>query len=238
MLDMSGHRLPPIHDTVRLWDKNESAVLQACLAFRKKAAPGWTLAFLREKAPYVFGGQLSENSLRVAVRRYVPPESQRSVFEGLGLLLRFIQRHQWEGKELPPCDMLFDGLPVELRPVGTYYSHILKQKFALALQPRLENVPTDEQFRIWLSALNYRYCHSPADSVSPMIVDLSKNPVSGKRELRELISRKIPLLSEAEMNTRLHVVASNYKMAINQIPELPTKTKPKTNPGQGHLSLR
>jgi hypothetical protein len=218
---MIGHRLPPIHDAVRLWERNDVATLRACIAYRKRKLPGWTLAFLREKASYIFSGELNESALRQAVRKYVPPDSQKSVLEGLDLLLRFIERHRWQGKQLPPCDLVFDGLPVQLRPIGIYSSNVLKKKCVLALQPRLEDVPTNEQFRIWLSAMHYRYCKDSAGTLSAMIVDLSKNPVSGKRELREITSRKFPLLPEKEMNARFQLIASSYGRAIQEVPDLP-----------------
>lgn len=232
---MADHRLPPIYDAVRLWGKSGPETLRACVAFRKRQPPGWTLAFLRNKAPYIFSGEIKESALRQAVRKYVPSESQRSVFEGLDLLLRFIKKHKWQGKQLSGCDLVYEGLATQLQPIGAYYSESLKRKFVLGLQPRLENIPTDEQFRIWLSALHYQYCIGRSEPLGAMIVDLSKSTVNGKRELRELTSKKIPLLSIDEMNERMTLVGLSYNQAIKVVPELPSRPTPKISPAQRKL---
>ena len=228
--------LPPIHDAVRLWDKSDTATLRSCIAFRKRKRPGWTLAFLREKAPYIFNGELKEHALRQAVEQYVPSESQKSVLHGLDLLLRFIKKHDWHSrKAIPTCDLVYEGLRTQLRPVGVYESKLLNKKFVIALQPRLEDVPTNEQFRIWLSAIQHRYCNNVSDNREPMIVDLAKNLVSGKRELREITKEKIELLDQIEFDGRLTLVARNYKKAIEIVPELPERPPPKQDRRQKKL---
>lgn len=215
-----ANQLPPIHDAVRLWQKTRPATLQACVRFRRKVNPGWTLAFLREKARYVFSGEVADGALRTAIRKFVPPESQLSVHQGLNLLLRSIEKHKWTGGPVPSRELRFEGLATKLTPIGKYYSELRKETFVVALQPRLEDVPDDEQFRIWLSAIHYSYCENLDDRLIAMIVDLSKNRVNGQRQFRELEPTKMPLLASAEMNDRLGLVASCYNEAIKVVPEM------------------
>ncbi len=233
---MNSH-LPPIHDSVRLWQGTEEATLRACIAFRKRVLPGWTLSWLRESAAHVFVGELAESALRQAVRANVPEEAQRSVMRGLELLLAFIEKHRWQGKALPPRTISCGALCTELRPIGEYYSHLLNKRFLLALQPRLEDVPNFEQFRIWHSALDYEFCTNSSELPETMIVDLSKNLVSGKRELRELTSVKLPLLERTELRSRLELIASCYKRAIDEVPHLPERQHHPRNARQKELQL-
>jgi hypothetical protein len=230
-------RLPPIHDTVRLWQGSDLATFQACVSFRKRVAPGWTLSWLRESAAHVLAGELAESALRQAVRANVPEKAQRSVLRGLELLLEFIEKHRWEGIGIPARDIRCGALNTEIRPIGKYYSQTLKRRSLLALQPRLDDVPSFEQFRIWHSAIHYEFCTDPSEPLEAMIVDLSKNQVSGKRELHELTERKLPILERAELSARLTLVGSCYKRAIETVPHLPEKTPHKRSREQKELQL-
>ena len=222
---MSDNNLPPIHDAVRLWQGNEAATLRECVASRKRRLPGWTLSWLRESAANVLSGELKSSALRQAVRTHVPLVAQRSVLKGLELLLEFIQKHKWQGTELAAREIACDDLTVVLRPIGKYYSALLQKEYLLAIQPRLEDVPTDEQFRIWHSALHYEFCRGELGHLEVMIVDLSKNEISEKRELRELTSKKLPLLLPEETTQRLDLIGSCYQKAIELVPHLPERAR-------------
>ncbi len=71
---------------------------------------------------------------------------------------------------------------------------------------------------MWRSALFYEFCEGPDVA---MIVDLSKNSVSQKRELREITAHKFPLLKKTELDERLEVVAACYRKAIEDVPARP-----------------
>jgi hypothetical protein len=98
-------------------------------------------------------------------------------------------------------------------------------------------VPGFEQFRIWHSAIHYEFCTDPSEPLDAMIVDLSKNQVSGKRELRELTEKKLPLLERAELNARLRLIGSCYKKAIEVVPHLPERAPTHRHRGQKELQL-
>lgn len=211
--------LPPIHDAVRFWQKSEAATLSACLKFRRTPLPGFTLAWLRHAAPAIMTRELTETALRHAVRDKVYPDSQQSVLRSLELFWRFVEKHQWKGKTIAArAYRLPSGVGIRVEPIGKYFSEFTKTDWIVALQPRQDEIPNTEQFAMWRSALFYEYCDGSDIS---MIVDLSKNLVSQKRELREITSRKYPLLEKAELDERLETVAACYLKAIEVVPERP-----------------
>ena len=210
-------RLPPIHDLVRFWYHTKDATLGACVQFRKRPLPGWTLSWLRQAAPFIMTGELSEIALRHAVRGKVFPEAQPSVLKAVELLSRFVEDHKWAGKSLPASSYkLPDGSSVKVEAIGRYFSSKTKSDWLVAIQPRQHDIPNDEQFAMWRSVLRYEFDAADEDV---MIVDLSKNSVSQKRELREITNRKFPALSKAELDERLDFIASCYLRAMEIVPE-------------------
>ncbi|MDO9298076.1 hypothetical protein [Bradyrhizobium sp.] len=164
---------------------------------------------------------MSEIALRHAVREKVFPEAQPSVLKAVELFWRFVEKHKWRGNSLSASAYrLPNGLSVKIDPIGKYYSQHTKSEWLVALQPRQGDVPDDEQFCMWRSALVYELC---AGEDAAMIVDLSKNPVSQKRELREVTARKFPLLAKSELDERLELVSGCYRKAIDLIPERPRR---------------
>ena len=213
--------LPPIHDLVRFWRKSETATLAACVQFRRTPLPAWTLAWLRHAAPIIMTRELSHIALRNAVREKVFPEAQPSVLKAVELFWKFVERHQWKGNSLSASGYrLPGGLSVKVEPVGRYFSLHTKSEWLVALQPRQGDVPNDEQFSMWRSALVYEFC---AGKDMAMIVDLSKNPVSQKRELRELTARKFPVVAKGDLDERLELVGACYRKAIDLVPERPRR---------------
>jgi hypothetical protein len=211
--------LPPIHDFVRFWQKSEAATLSACVKFRKTPLPGWTLAWLRHAAPVIMTREISETALRHAVRERVFPEAQPSVLKAVELFWKFAEKHQWKGRaQLASAYKIPSGLTVKVDPIGRYFSQHTKSEWLVALQPRQDDIPNDEQFKIWRSVLVYEFC---AGEDAAMIVDLSRNSVNQKRELRELTARKFPLLTKNELDERLEFVGACYRKAIDLVPERP-----------------
>ena len=103
-----------------------------------------------------------------------------------------------------------------------------RRKCLLTLQPRLDDGPNHEQFRIWLSALHYEFCCDPLESLEAVIIDLSRDERTDKRRLRELTPLTLPLLEKSELDKRLDLVATCYLRAIELVPELPMRRpKPK-----------
>jgi hypothetical protein len=233
---MSAENLPPIHDTARLWQGGEEETLHACNRYRRTQAAGWSLSFLRDAAPRVFAGELTETALWRAVRAHVPEEGRDSVWKGLKLLLNFVQRHQWRGVEIRPRDVpVGHGFTVRITPIGVFSSNLMKGKWLLAIQPRLDDVPTLEQFRIWHSALHYQFCCDPLDPLDALIVDLSRNEVSGQRRLRRLSAEQLPILEKKELDDRFDLVASCFKRSIELVPELSIRRRRERDTGQGEL---
>lgn len=217
--------LPPIHDLVRFWRRSEAAALAACIQFRKTPVPAWTLGWLRHAAPVIMTGELSQTALRHAVREKVFSEAQPSVLKAVDLFWRFVEKHQWRGKALSESAYtLPSGLGVRIGPIGRYFSEHTKSDWLVALQPRQDDIPNDEQFSMWRSALVYEFC---GGEDTAMIVDLSKNPISQKRELREITARKFPLLAKSELDERLELVGHCYRTAIDIIPERPRRPPPR-----------
>jgi hypothetical protein len=217
--------LPPIHDLVRFWRKSEAASLSACVQFRKTPMPTWTLAWLRHAAPTIMTGELSQIALRHAVREKVFPAAQPSVLKAVELFCRFVEKHQWRGKALSESAYpLPSGLGVRINSIGRYFSEHTKSDWLVALQPRQDDISNDEQFSMWRSALVYEFC-SGEDAA--MIVDLSKNPISQKREVREITARKFPLLAKSELDERLELVGHCYRTAIDLVPERPRRPPPR-----------
>lgn len=213
--------LPPIHDLVRFWHRSPEATLGACLQFRRKPLPGWTLNWLRQAAPIIMTRELSEIALRHAVREKVFPEGQASVLKAVELFVEFVKAHQWAGNSLSPSFYeLPNGAKVKTEVIGRYFSKKTGSEWVVALQPRQDEIPNDEQFAMWRSALCYEFNVSK-DEV--MILDLSRNRVSGKREIREITGRKFPLLPKAELDDRLNLTASSYQRAIEIVPERPRR---------------
>jgi hypothetical protein len=164
------------------------------------------------------------------VKENVPPESQQSVLRALELFWRFVEKHKWTGVALSAGSYrLPSGIEVKLRMIGRYYSEHLKETWILALQPRQDDAPNPEQYSMWRSALFYEFC-KVKDNV--MIVDLSKNMVSQKRELRELTARKCPILARSDLEDRLELVAACYRKAVELIPERPSRPKFDKDSGQ------
>lgn len=164
---------------------------------------------------------LTETALRNAVREKVFPEAQKSVLRGLELFFRFVEKHEWRGKGLSAQNYrLPSGAEIKLEPIGRYFSSYLKAQWLVALQPRQDDFPDSEQFCMWRSALYYQFCN---DIDNVMIVDLSKNSVSQKRQLREVTSEKFPLLDRSELDDRLELVAASYQRAVELIPERPAR---------------
>jgi hypothetical protein len=220
LIDMA-EGLPPIHDLVRFWRRSEVTTLAACVQFRRTPLPSWTLAWLRHAAPAIMTGELSEIALRHAVREKVFPEAQSSVLKAVELFWKFVEKHQWKGNALSESAYaLPSGLSLKIRSIGRYFSQHTESEWLVALQPRQDDVPNDEQFSMWRSALVYEFC---AGEDAVMIVDLSKNPVNQKRELRELTARKFPLLARRELDERLDLVAHCYRQAMDTIPERPRR---------------
>jgi len=233
---MGEKLLPPIHDTARLWHRTEVATLNACIAYRRRQRPGWTLSWLRENAVHILNGDIAETALRHSISQYVPPESRKSILHALELLLRFVRKYQWQGIELPTHDVpVGRGFILRVRPVGVFLSRTKGRKVAIALQPRLDYAPNDEQNRIWFSAVHYEFCCDPLDPLETMIVDLSKDATSGKRRLLELTSPKIAILPKKEFDERLDLIATCYEKAIDLVPELPAKPPKPKDPNQTEL---
>jgi hypothetical protein len=211
--------LPPIHDLVRFWHRSSDATLGACVQFRRKPLPGWTLGWLRQAAPIIMIRGLSETALRHAVREKVFQEGQASVLKAVELFVEFAEAHQWSGNSLSPSFYeLPSGAKIRTAAIGRYFSKKTEKEWLVALQPRQNEIPNDEQFAMWRSVLCYEY-EAADDRV--MIVDISKNPVSQKRELREITSRKFPMISKSILDDRLDLVASCYRKAIEIVPERP-----------------
>ncbi len=166
-------------------------------------------------------GGLTKTALRNAVREKVFPEAQKSVLHGLELFFGFVEKHQWQGKDLSAQNYrLPSGAVIKIEPIGRYFSKHLNSEFLIALQPRQDGFPDHDQFCMWRSALRYQFCR---DVDNAMIVDLSKSPVSQKRQLREVTSRKFPLLGQSELNERLEMVAASYLKAVELVPERPAR---------------
>lgn len=211
--------LPAIHDAARLWDADERAILRECRRFLQNRAPGWTLSWLREAAHQILNDELTENALWRAVNENVPEESRASVRNGLNLLLRFARKLQLQGVEVAPRDVpVGRGFTIRIRLAGIFYSPVLGRRWAIAVQPRLDDAPTLEQSRIWLSALHYEFCCDPLQPLEAMIIDLSREEFSGKRCLKELTAKNCPLLDKSELDARLDLVASCWKQAIETTP--------------------
>jgi hypothetical protein len=79
---------------------------------------------------------------------------------------------------------------------------------------------------MWRSALVYEFC---GGQDSAMIVDLSMNSISQKRELREITARKFPLLAKSELDERLELVGHCYRAAIDIVPERPRRPPPRAD---------
>jgi hypothetical protein len=164
--------------------------------------------------------ELSEIALRHAVREKVFPDAQPSVLKAVELFSRFVEKHKWTGKSLSPRSYRVRGGAIRVEAIGRYCSALTKKEWIVALQPRQDSFPSAEQFRMWRSALYYEFCKNE-DLV--MIVDLSKNPVSQKRELHEITARKHALVNQSELDERLELVASCYNKAIEIVPERPRR---------------
>src|ERR1700733_4495017 len=171
---MGERNLPPIHDAVRLWvGGDEQATLRACMRYRQKQRPGWSLSWLRESVSRVFSGKLSKSAIKVAVRTNVPADSRKSVWQAVVLLLSYVKKWNWEGVELSGRDVpVGRDCTVHIRPFGKFFSGRRKAKCLLALQPRLDSQPDYEQFRIWRSALHYEFCCDPLEPLEAIIIDL------------------------------------------------------------------
>ena len=216
-----AEQLPPIHDLVRFWQRSEASTLAACIQFRKAPLPAWSLAWLRHAAPVIMTGELSEIALRHAVKEKVFPVSQASVLKAVELFLRFVRKHQWKGNPLSESYYrLPSGSSIKIAPIGKYVSRHTKSEWIVALQPRQDDVPNDNQFSMWRSALSYEFC---PDRDRAMIVDLSRNSVNQKRELREITSSKFPLLTKAELDEKLEFVVFCYGRATEIVPERPRR---------------
>jgi hypothetical protein len=232
---MVRNALPPIHDTARLWQGNEHATLRACIQYRQKQRPGWSLSWLRESVSYIFDGKIPKGALKQAMRTKVPLDSRNSVWRAVLLLLRFVAEGGWQGVEIPGRDVpVGHKFTVKLRPIGKFFSTVRKKKCLLALQPRLDYSPSHEQFRIWHSALHYEFCCDPLEPLEAVIVDLSRNDETGKRRLRELGPSVLALLSKTELDQRLDLVARCYRKALEVVPDLPVR-RPKPTTGQSEL---
>lgn len=211
--------LPPIHDLVRFWSRSQDATIGACVQFRKMALPRVSHGWLREAAPIVMTRELPENTLRNAVRQRVYYNAQASVLKAVELFVKFAGYHEWTGKPLiPTVYRLPNGQVTTIRAIGRYFSQRTKSEWLVALQPRQDNVPNEEQFRMWRTALSLEF--GLADEAT-MIVDLSKNVVTQKRELREITSRKFAALSKDELDARFELIASCYAKAVEIVPERP-----------------
>ncbi|SFL28547.1 hypothetical protein SAMN03159423_0846 [Bradyrhizobium sp. NFR13] len=214
-----AENLPPIHDLVRFWHLSGASTMGACLSFRRTPAPVVTLGWLRKVAPIVMTRELPETALRNAVRQKVYPEAQASVLKAVELFVRFADNHQWSGNSLAPSAYrLPNGRTTKIEAIGRYFSKKTNSNWLVALQPRQEECPNDEQLRMWRSALVYEF---QSDDEGTMIVDLSKGLVTHRRELRQVTSRKFSLLSKDELDARLDQVSSYYEKAIELIPERP-----------------
>lgn len=213
----------PIYELARLWSHSERSTLEACLAFRRRAPPGWNLAWFRDRACDVIDGSINRSSLISAIDEHVPLDSRKSVTQAIDLFLGSIAKHKWKGRSLAPKSfVLSNGRNVSLRPVGRYLSAFRKDEFILALQPRSENAPNLEQFRIWHSALLHEFCDIDKKP-DVMIIDLSKSLVSGKRQISEFTSQKLQTLERSELNDRLMLVTSCYQQAVLIVPDKPRR---------------
>ncbi len=214
-----NERLPPVHEIVRFWYRSEEAILDACVKFRKTPLPTVTLGWLRDVAPVVMTRGMSKLALRRAVRSSVDPLAHTSILNGVELFYNFAVKHQWKGNSVPASAYwLPSGDSVKAALVGRYRSEHTKSEWAVALQPRQENIPDDIQFCMWRSVLFYEFCNNN-DNV--MVVDISKSPVSNKRVLREVTARKFPLLPKGELDMRLDLIRACYRRAIEIVPERP-----------------
>jgi hypothetical protein len=233
---MASSALPPIHDAARLWQGDEDATFRACVRHVRKKRPGWTLTWLRDSASFIFSGKMSKGALKQAIKANVPPDSRKSVWHAVLLLLKFIKAYGWQGVEIQSRDVpVGHDFTVKLRPIGKFISLTRKRKCLLALQPRLDNAPKYEQYRIWRSALHYEFCCDPLEPLEAVIVDLSRDYDTGKRQIRELGPTILPLLDKTELDQRLDLVARCYRRALEVVPKLPAgRAKPKS-PGQSEL---
>lgn len=213
--------LPPIHELVRFWRGTEAATLRTCVRFRNTTAPFWSLAWLRQAAPFIMTREISTDALRRSVREKVDVDAQASVLKAVELFCAFVEKHKWKGRALSERNFrLPRGEKIKVSPIGRYYSQLTESEWLVALQPRQEDVPNSEQFAMWRSALFYSFCDGEDDV---MIVDLSKSPVHHKRQLSEIKSSKYPLLSLTDLEERLDLVVSCYKRSIEIVPERPRR---------------
>jgi hypothetical protein len=165
--------------------------------------------------------QITQAALRRAVREKVAPDAQSSVLKAVELFCAFAERHKWTGREVRPrAYKLPSGVEINVSPMGRYFSQVTNSEWLVALQPRQENFPNDEQFAMWRSALFYSFCNGNDDA---MIVDLSKSSVSQKRQISEVTARKYPLVDLDELNLRLEQTTACYKRAVDIVPERPRR---------------
>lgn len=222
---MAEDVIPPYYEVARLLFRDREDTLKACVKYRSTPAPDMSLAWLRNAAYQVLSGQITLAALLNTIEMKVPPNARQSIRAAVERLIAFAIEMDWVGERLPDFTLeVGRGYTMQVVSVGRFSSP--RGRWVVGLQPRLDNAPSLEwQIETWLSFLNEAYCADPLAPATPLILDVSRNPLTGLRGFHAVDPAVVKILSKSELDARMDQFLDCYEEAKKIIPVRPKKSR-------------
>jgi len=222
---MAKDSIPPYYEVVGLLHPTDDATLKACLKYRNTPAPDMSLSWLRQTAYKVLSGQFSLAALERTIENKLPPNAWPSVKLAVKSLVNFASEKAWVGERLP--DFMLEvgrGFVMPVRAAGRFHSKA--GRWVAGLQPRLDGAPDlIWQAQTWLALLNEAYCTDPLAPAIPLLVDVSRDPVTRKRSFNAIEGVGSSLIGRDELNARMNRFIDCYLRAVELVPVRPRRER-------------
>jgi hypothetical protein len=184
-----------------------------------------SLSWLRRAAYQVLSGQLPLSALDRTIEIKLPPNAWASVKLAVRSLLWFAAEKAWVGETLPSFNLeVGRGFVMPVRAVGRFHSK--SGRWVVGLQPRLDGGPNLEwQMQTWLALLNEAYCTDPLAQAVPLVLDVGRDRVTGRRGFHPIDTSVVPLIDRDELNFRMNRFIDCYLRAKELVPVRPRRPR-------------
>jgi len=225
---MPSNPIPPFYEVARLTHQTDEATLKACIKYRLTPPPEMSLSWLRQSDYKVLSGRLTLAALENSIDNKLPPNARPSVKLAVKSLLDFAKEKAWLGEPLPRFNLeIGRGAVLPVRVAGRFHSK--DNRWVVGLQPRLDGAPSlFWQMQTWLALIQEAYCLDPLAPAEPLILDVSRDPITGKRGFHAIGLSEVPLITRDELNNRLNRFLDCWARAVEAVPVRPRRERSTT----------
>ena len=222
---MVSNPIPPFYEVARLLHETDGSTLKACVEYRRTPPPEMSLSWLRHSDYKILSGRLSLSALENSIDQKLPPNARPSVKLAVKSLLDFSAKKAWLGEALPRFGLeIGRGAILPIRVAGRFHSR--DDRFVVGLQPRLDGGPSlFWQMQTWLALINESYCLDPLAPAVPLVLDVSRDPTTGKRGFHAISTAEVPLIAREDLDSRLNRFLDCWDRAVEIVPVRPRRER-------------